>query len=122
MAFSWGDFLALAHGLAQSGDQASLRTAVSRAYYFAFHAAEPVAKASSKYAGFKAAGRGSHEAVWLTLQAEAKPEAQEAGSEGCHLRAQRTHADYYRTPAIGKADVLLALKTAQVIETRLRSC
>lgn len=122
MAFSWGKFLALAHELSSRGDEASLRTAASRAYYFAYHLAEPIAKASPKWAAARSSCRGYHQAVWKVLSEDARAEAQEAGDEGEDLRELRTRADYEKLATLAKSEVEAAIKAAERIETRLRSC
>lgn len=38
-SFSWSDYLSLAEELGKSVDEASLRTAVSRIYYYVYHLA-----------------------------------------------------------------------------------
>jgi len=47
MPFDWNEYLALARRLAAAGDEASKRSAISRAYYFVFNSAFSRAEATA---------------------------------------------------------------------------
>ena len=53
MPFDWNEYLVLARQLATAGDEASKRSAISRAYYFVFKMAFARAEATA----WKASGR-----------------------------------------------------------------
>ena len=55
--FDWNEYLSLATTLSEKADEASQRTAISRAYYAAFHAATLHAKRNG-YQG------GTHRKLW----------------------------------------------------------
>ncbi|HEY8506037.1 MAG TPA: HEPN domain-containing protein [Gemmataceae bacterium] len=85
------DFLALASRLAAGSAEAEWRTAVSRAYYAAFHAARRLLSEL----GFRVprADR-AHSYLFLRLQNCGEPAVQQAGIALTHLRQTRNHADY----------------------------
>jgi len=59
--FDWLRFLSLAERLATSQDEEALRSAISRAYYAAFHVAYAYVLTANRYPGRK---RLRHEEVW----------------------------------------------------------
>lgn len=61
MPFDWNNFLVLAEDLARKDDEASKRSAISRAYYFVFHLA--FARAESTAGPFRE-GEPSHQSCW----------------------------------------------------------
>lgn len=95
MAFDWRDYLELADELSTSGDEARLRSAVSRAYYAAYHRARVVAE--RRYQFTASAGANKHDQLWKFLKQDGKvqsPRERAAGEDGLNLRDMRAQADY----------------------------
>lgn len=94
--FEWGDYLALAERLATETDnEAAQRTAISRAYYAAYHA--PAAFVRDK--GMLETGH-SHRAVWAAFIANSDADRVRVGWRGHFLKLIRLDADY-RLPVRG---------------------
>jgi hypothetical protein len=88
--FDWWDFLALAETLAD-GDEASRRTAVSRAYYAAFGSALAWQEG---WRGFAAPQDGTvHQELWKAFDAGSDDE-RHVSELGNRLRRRRNDADY----------------------------
>jgi len=92
MAFDWAKYLVLAEELAvRSTDEASLRSAISRAYYAVFCIArnrlleegEEIPKTSE-----------AHSAVWTKYRESAQKRRKDIGITGDRLRRSRNKADY----------------------------
>lgn len=94
--FDWDDFLALGERLAASDDEASRRTAISRAYYAAYHAAAAFARA----AGMLPGGH-THQRVWDAFARDPDADRATVGAAGDGLRQRRQAADY-RNPFPGE--------------------
>jgi uncharacterized protein (UPF0332 family) len=90
--FAWADYLSLAQALAQSKDEASQRTAISRAYYAAFHVARRHVAQTHPEVTLPRHG-AVHDVVWTTLERGAREE-RAAAHGGKRLRQKRTLADY----------------------------
>lgn len=61
--FNWNGYFTLANELARRADEASRRSAISRAYYYVYHLA--LGRAATN--GFQfIAGEGSHMQLWRT--------------------------------------------------------
>jgi uncharacterized protein (UPF0332 family) len=109
------DFLALAQRLANEADQAAWRSAVSRAYYAAFHRARRLMESL----GFTVPrAERAHSYLWLRLHnCGHRPVQREAANLNV-LRGLRNQADYDLTrgfqQALAQAYVQVA---AQVIQT-----
>ena len=88
--FSWHSLLVLAEVLAQRGDEASTRDAISRAYYCAFHLARRLLVIDGIAAPDQ---RSVHVFVWMTLRAQGKARRR-IGIDGMRLRSLRCEADY----------------------------
>jgi hypothetical protein len=91
--FGWPDFLVLARELAErEGDEAALRTAISRAYYAAYcSAAEHVLRRTP---GLLASDL-NHERVWRVFQVPTDRVRWRVFDDGMALRAARIQADYW---------------------------
>jgi uncharacterized protein (UPF0332 family) len=84
-------FLTLAMQLSQSADEARLRTAVSRAYYAAFH----VARSYLADAGIAIpSSEHVHKKLAMALANAGHPALTEASRHVSNLRADRNEADY----------------------------
>jgi uncharacterized protein (UPF0332 family) len=94
--FDWNDFLKLAQFLAERGDEASLRSSVSRGYYAVFHLAQ-VALARHDPDFEQHRGSDSHKLVWDRLAALERRQATTAARSGRSLLNKRKLADYQRS-------------------------
>src|SRR5687768_14761663 len=90
--FDWADFLEAAEDLAKRGDEAGLRSAVSRAYYAAFCSARnhlrdkrsiPIPKTGA-----------AHRIVWDQFEASNDRDDRLIGTLGVRLRRSRNKVDY----------------------------
>jgi uncharacterized protein (UPF0332 family) len=91
MPFDWNDFLTLAEELAARDDQASKRTAISRAYYSVFHAANARAERTT---GRSASLGNSHWWCWSQYSTTNDNLARKIAANGERLKKIRTQADY----------------------------
>jgi uncharacterized protein (UPF0332 family) len=109
------DFLALANRLAGGASEAEWRTAVSRAYYAAFH----VARRLLDDLGFRVPdGDQAHRYLWLRLSNCGDPHVQQAGSALNTLRGYRNRADYDLHSVFNQGPGAAQVRTAdQVIRT-----
>jgi uncharacterized protein (UPF0332 family) len=86
------DFLTLAQALAAQTTEAAWRSAVSRAYYAAFH----VARRLLEDLGFTVpSDEKAHAYLWLRLSNSGDPQTLRAGSDLRDLRRYRNEADYH---------------------------
>src|SRR5687767_792931 len=85
------DFLDVAFDLAGEFREADWRSAVSRAYYAAFH----VASDFMRQCGFNVPqGEQAHGHAWLRLANSQDASLAQAGQDLHHLRGRRNRADY----------------------------
>jgi hypothetical protein len=93
-AFDWNEFLRLAIKLSNDADEASQRTAISRAYYFAFNMAMRRAVAN----GYRfAEGVGStHDQLWALYDrnTDAASRCKQIAFLGGRIKRKRVIADY----------------------------
>ncbi len=88
--FDWTLYLDLARRLGKEPDEASKRSAVSRAYYAVFNRARELLEAE----GTPVTNTGkAHDDVWRTLEAAGRGR-RKLGIEGKRLRETRRKADY----------------------------
>lgn len=93
MSFNWREYLRLAKELAkQEQDEASQRSAISRAYYAAFHCARIYVQTHNPELVERSGD--DHGKVWRYLSAAAKRQEKVAGRSGGSLRWIRNRADY----------------------------
>jgi len=92
MPFDWNNFLSLAEVLAASNDEASKRTALSRAYYCVFNLA--LARAEMTV-GPKPWAEPSHKWCWDQYASTRDPNCQQLGNTGDRLKRIRVKADYH---------------------------
>jgi uncharacterized protein (UPF0332 family) len=112
MAMNWRDFLPLAARLAAGATEADWRTAVSRAYYAAFHVARrlfadlgfsvPRADRARQYLVFRLCNSG-------------ESAVERAGRDLETLRRLRNRADYDETPALTQPQAAAAVQIAEGI-------
>ena len=114
---NWRDFLLLATRLAAAGTEADWRSAVSRAYYAAFHVARTL------LAGWNfvvpRADR-AHQYLVFRLSNSGEPAVEQSGRDLETLRRLRNRADYDEKPALtqpqANAAVQLAANIIQVLD------
>jgi uncharacterized protein (UPF0332 family) len=105
------DFLRLAEIWIQGTDEAEWRSAVSRAYYAAFHKARRLFVAL----GFQPPkGDQAHAYLWLRLL-NCGPQVQLAGSDLNTLRRDRNLADYAVDQNLSQTDGLTQVRSARQI-------
>src|SRR5713226_3190713 len=92
MPFDWNNYLALAEELATRTDEASKRTAISRAYYCVFNLAFAQAEST---AGPRPRGEHYHEWCWSKYENTPDPSCQQLGIDGRRMKSRRVRADYY---------------------------
>lgn len=85
--FNWADYLTLATTLSANADEASQRSAISRAYYSAFHAA-------TLHAWPNGYNERSHGRLWKMYQADADINARRLSVLGNQMKKAREDADY----------------------------
>ena len=118
MPFSWGEYLRLAEELGQrTDDQASLRSAISRAYYAVFCTARDFLERE----GIPLPSVSLHVAVWQDFQNDPRRQWVNIGRLGERLRYARTRADYEgnfpRLPVV----TALSIATARVVLHQLQT-
>ena len=91
MSFDWNDFLTLAHDLAAKIDDASQRSAISRAYYCVFNLAS--ARAESKV-GPRPRGVPTHQWCWEQYLSTPDLTCRQLGVAGDRMKRMRVMADY----------------------------
>jgi hypothetical protein len=93
MSFSWQAFAELAIHLAGAQeDEASQRTAISRSYYAAYHAASALIRDRALHPPDQ---HLSHWLVWKLIRESDAPNCQEISQRGFDLRDARVWADYW---------------------------
>lgn len=107
--FDWTSYLVLAQTLAEQGDEASRRSAVSRAYYAVFNKARLLLEREGTVVSDT--GR-AHDDVWRTLERAGKGRRR-LGAEGKRLREMRRKADYVHEVAALEKVTADALATAE---------
>jgi uncharacterized protein (UPF0332 family) len=93
MSFEWLDYLGLARTLAGDAGEACHRSAISRAYYAAFHVARRYVSRTQPDFSPKKAGE-DHFHVWDRLKKSVKRQERAAGITGKKLHDARVRADY----------------------------
>ena len=109
---NWRDFLLLASRLAAGTTEADWRTAVSRAYYAAFH----IARRLFADSGFTVprADR-AHQYLVFRLSNSGESIVEQAGRDLDTLRRLRNRADYDGTPALTQPQASAAVRIAEGI-------
>lgn len=97
MSFDWADYLKLAEALTRDPispgpEEASLRTAISRAYYAAFRSASNLAASRGEI--IPTGSPGDHGLVINHFQQATDPARQKIGASLSRLRSNRNRADY----------------------------
>lgn len=110
MAFTWADYLTVASTLNAAGDEASLRAAVSRAYYVVFGEAKEVAE---KEMGEDFAVGSVHNQVVNYYDGSSDNARRAFAANLSRLKSSRVRADYFRSSRVDArfADQALAEAT-----------
>jgi uncharacterized protein (UPF0332 family) len=94
MVFDWANYLVLSRELSlRGGDEAALRSAISRAYYSTYHQARLRLKRNGK-TPIPDATLGIHQRHWETYRQSSDVKCQQIGVKGDRLRETRNRADY----------------------------
>jgi len=91
MPFDWNNYLILAEELGTKTDEASKRTAISRAYYCVFNLA--FARAEST-AGPHPVGETYHYWCWRMYKNTPDRSCKQLGIDGDRMKRRRVNADY----------------------------
>lgn len=92
MVFKWAEYLRLAGELRAEADEASKRSAISRAYYAVYNTAR--LKQQGNRIEVRDEGEGSHQARWNAFRGHKDVRCQWIGINGDRLREKRKNADY----------------------------
>ena len=109
---NWRDFLALAARLAAEPTEADWRSAVSRAYYAAFHVARELL-AGLNFTVPRA--DRAHQYLVFRLSNAGEPTVEASGRDLDTLRRLRNRADYDTAPAVTSAQAAAAVRLAEGI-------
>lgn len=119
MSFEWQELAELATWLAaKRPDEAGQRTAISRAYYAAFHAASASVRAHELTPRNQ---HLSHHRVWRVIRDSGRPHNLAIAELGFALKNARTSADYWNPfPGDLPTEVERAIATSATIIALLR--
>jgi hypothetical protein len=117
MPFDWADYLKLAEELAARTDEASKRSAISRAYYFVFNTAFERAEST---AGPCPVVGGEQSWCWTVYRRSPDPTCRQMGIRGDLMKRKRIDADYKRSTKLNlEAEVRIALLEAHKFQESL---
>lgn len=116
MSFDWSAYREVAETLSQKADEASLRSAISRAYYCAYHLA---VGHLSEHFNFQVSKDKSHDTVWRTFSTKGRSYG-EVWSKGDKLKKLRVDADYDSNAVIRDETAAFSLQLADRIVTILQ--
>jgi hypothetical protein len=89
--FDWNAYLTLSEELSTRSDEAALRTAISRAYYFVYQTAKR--REAVKQYRFSNEGK-SHDDLWELYDRNTSQECKRLARIGKRLKLRRVDADY----------------------------
>jgi len=112
MPFDWSAFRTVAETLSQEVDEASRRSAISRAYYCAYHQAQ--AHLSEHHNYQVSEDKPAHDQVWREFSRKGLS-YREVWNKGDKLKKLRVDADYRSDAAIGADTAATSLKLADRI-------
>ena len=116
MPFDWSGFLTLADELGKRGDEASLRSALSRAYYYVYHLALRRAQDND----FKPlSGEGTHAQLWRVFSTNPEPDCRKLAEIAVRLKEKRERADYNPFYARVREEIPDVLADARDFASRL---
>lgn len=114
--FDWTGYFTLANELAERADEASLRSAISRVYYYVYHLA--LARASSN--GFEIRpGEASHSQLWRNYSASPDSNCKKLAEIAKRLKEKRARADYEKFYPRINDEISALLTAAQDFSVRL---
>lgn len=116
MTFDWNRYLDLAKDLGGIGSDAARRSAVSRAYYFAFHVADHYLKTNNVILNPKY-NRDRHLRVWNIYMDSVKKDCARLGNLGQRLKIARHDADYDPDIAFSDTFVQKCISDAERLAT-----
>jgi hypothetical protein len=91
-AFAWPSYLKLAEELANSTDEGSLRTAISRAYYYVYHLGLERAERN----GFaRNPNEPAHSQLWVIYSGNPDAACKKLAEIANRIKFNRVKADYY---------------------------
>jgi uncharacterized protein (UPF0332 family) len=106
------EFLTLADAWSRGATEGEWRSAVSRAYYAAFHEARRLLRDL----GFQAPrGDQAHAFLWLRLSNCGEPQLIRVGMDLNDLRRDRNRADYDLAQNVSRADAVASVQRARRI-------
>jgi uncharacterized protein (UPF0332 family) len=109
------DFLLQAQVWVHLGSEADWRSAISRAYYGAFHVGRDLLRNLGFVVPF---GDRAHAYLWMRLSNSGEVNVRRAGSELNRLRGERNRADYEIRQKLAQIDALLQVQAAaRIIST-----
>lgn len=117
MPFYWSDYRVVAETLSHNADEASLRSAVSRAYYCAYHQA---VNHLTEHFKFQVSKDKSHDTVWRTFREKGRSYA-EVWDKGDKLKKLRVDADYVLEALINNETAAFSLQLSDRIAAILQS-
>lgn len=91
MAFDWPDYLNLADELSKRTEEACLRTAISRSYYYIYHLARQRLQ-ENRFVITR--GEGTHKQVWEKFEGDADFRCKKLYDLAKILHDKRKQADY----------------------------
>ena len=91
MAFDWPDYLKLADELSKRTEEACLRTAISRSYYYIYHLAK---QRLDENQFIIVRGEGTHRQIWEKFEVEADFRCKKLYDLAKILLDKRKRADY----------------------------
>jgi hypothetical protein len=113
--FDWSEYLELAEELGKRSDQASLRSAISRAYYYVYHLALERAQENN----FAFVVGGMHTQLWRVFSESPVPDCRTLGTIAKRLQKRRERADYENVFARVNEEIPGTLADAQYFATLL---
>lgn len=113
--FDWSKYLELAEELGKRVDEASRRSAISRAYYYVYHLALERAEAND----FIAVIGGVHTQLWQLFTASPDPDCLKLGTIAVRLKKLRERADYEPMFVRIDEEIPFVLEDAQVFAALL---
>lgn len=114
--FDWSEYFRLADELGKQSDEASLRSSISRSYYFVYHLALRRAVAN----GFALKlDELTHAQLWLVFSGNPEPDCQRLAAIGNRMKEKRVRADYRDFFVRIAEEVPAILEDAQEFANRL---
>ena len=115
--FDWSEYLTLAEELGKRADEASLRSTLSREYYYVFHLALKRAQTND----FIFVPGGMHTQLWRVFSESPEPDCRKLGLIAGRLKKKRERADYESVFARVNEEIPDTLADAQDFATLLEN-